>query len=192
MRTAGSRRERLRCCETTFFKLQVGNIRMQACGTWPVEYQAYMNPWSTGAHFQPGLHISPTPPCFPFLSYHQTEFTAKFPKTFPEILELSRCNQKCLHCWSWGTSHGAGTEPCFVQPLLLSCGSLASCYGVVSVQKSLGKWGTALQFEPCLCIQREENKLQNCLCSGPVTGGPEQLVSHMLLNGILSSGKETT
>lgn len=90
-----------------------------------------------------------------------------------------------------GTSHGVATEPCSVQPLLLSCGSLASCCGVASVQNSLGKWRTALQFKPCICIQREESKPQRFLCSGPVTG-PEQLVAHMLLNGILSNGKETT
>lgn len=92
------------------------------------------------------------------LSQFSPEFTAKFPKIFPEILELSRGNQKWLRCWSWGTSHGAGTEPCFVRPLLLSYGSLASCYGVASARKSLGKWATNLQFKQCLCIGREEKK----------------------------------
>lgn len=189
MGAAGSRRERLRCCGTTL--CQAASGRHQDAGVWDMISGAWgfseslCHRGTTSAWF---LHFST--PCFPFLSYHQAEFTAKFPKTFSEILEVSRCNQKCLHRWSWGTSRGTGTEPCFVQPLLLSCGSLASCYGVASVQKSLGKWGAALQFKPCPCIWREENKPQSCLCSGPVTGGPEQLGAHILLNGILSNGKE--
>lgn len=85
--------------------------------------------------------------------------------------------------WSW---HRA----LLCSALLLSCGSLASCYGVASVQKSLGQRGAALQFKPYPCIWREENKPQSCLCSGPVTGGPEQLGVHILLNGILSNGKK--
>lgn len=189
MGAAGSRRERLRCCGTTL--CQAASGRHQDAGVWDMISGAWgfseslchrgtMSAWFS--HF--------SPPCFPFLRYHRAEFTAKFPKTFSEILEVSRCNQKCLHRWSWGTSRGTGTEPCFVQPLLLSCGSLASYYGVASVQKSLGKWGAAVQFKPCPCIWREENKPQSCLCSGPVTGGPEQLGAHILLNGILSNGKE--
>lgn len=42
-----------------FVKLQVGDTRMQGCGTWSVEHQAFLNPCATGAHCQPGLHIFP-------------------------------------------------------------------------------------------------------------------------------------
>lgn len=190
MRTAGSRRE-----VKVLWNHALSSCKWETPGCRAVGHDQ----WSIRLFWIPvpqghsvSLVFTFFPHCFPFLSYHRTEFTAKFPETFPKILELSRCNQKCLHCWLWGTSRGAATEPCSVQPLLLFFGSLASCYAVAPVQKSLGKWGTALQFKPCLCIQREENKPQTCLCSGPVTEGPELLVVHKLLNGILSNGKETT
>lgn len=97
-------------------------------------------------------------------SLFSPEFTAESPKICPQILELSRRNQKWPHCWSWGTSHGAGTEPC-ARPLLSSYGSLAPCYGVAWAQKSLSKWATNLQFKPCLCIWREENKPKLFVCA---------------------------
>lgn len=99
--------------------------------------------------------------CVKYIWFPFPQFLSKFvksPKIFPQILESSRCNQKWLHCCSQGTSPTAGTRPCFVQPLLLSYGSLASCYGVASAQRSLGIRATNLQFKPSLCMSREENE----------------------------------
>lgn len=165
MGTAGSRRERLRCYGTTL--CQAASGRHQDAGVWDMISGAWgfseslchrgtMSAWFS--HF--------SPPCFPLLSYQQAEFTAKFPKTFSEILEASRCNQKCLHRWSWGTSRGAGTEPCFVQP----------CCCPVAL------WLPAMELPQCRRVWAKEELLCS---SNPTPASEERKINHKVVCAVV-------